>query len=134
MRARRTTAPKEKAKFKQTIVGRKGDGPRPAFVEDRDCWICTGASQGGPYRMANSRPAHREFYSTAHGEIAAGLVIHHLCNRPACVRPDHLIAVSRLDHKKLHAFERRRMRRPTSKPRRGRRDRRRARAQARGLS
>jgi hypothetical protein len=55
--------------------------------------------------MADSQPAHRAAYRRWHGSIPLGFVIHHNCGCPACVRPDHLIAVTPADHRKLHAID-----------------------------
>ena len=89
---------------KEIIVGR--NGPRPAFLIDpvSGCWISTGASQGGEYRMMDSKPAHRAAYVRVHGEIPSGHEVHHLCETKACINVDHLIAVTRLDHNKIHRF------------------------------
>src|SRR4051812_26980362 len=83
---------------KQIIMGR--DGPRPAYLidPDRGCWISTGASQGGNYRMMNSKPAHRAAYEAVQGPIAPKSQVHHLCFEPACINPSHIVALSRKDH------------------------------------
>ncbi len=42
----------------------------------------------------NNKLAHRVSYEWAKGPIPAGLQIDHLCGNRACVRPDHLRAVT----------------------------------------
>lgn len=92
---------------KQTIKGRNGD--RPTYIEDESsgCWLCTGASQGDGYAMLNQRPAHRVAYETFFGKLSAGDQVHHLCYVRNCINPEHLVAVSRKDHNKIHRFHRR---------------------------
>lgn len=38
----------------------------------------------------------------AYGATPDGFQIHHLCENPWCRNPDHLIAVSEADHRKIH--------------------------------
>lgn len=86
-----------------------GPRPKPAAVRfaakvDRTdgCWIWTGAKQAGGYGrfMLSSRPtvlvlAHRFAFEQAHGAIADGLTLDHLCRNTSCVNPGHLEPVSR---------------------------------------
>jgi hypothetical protein len=63
------------------------------------CWVWTGhlnrdgygqfkvTDRPGHYRTVR---AHRWAWEAAHGPVAAGLTLDHLCGRPACVRPEHL--------------------------------------------
>lgn len=39
--------------------------------------------------------AHRVAYTLAYGAIGDGLVVDHMCHNPACIRPEHLHAVTR---------------------------------------
>lgn len=98
----------DSGEVKKVIVGR--GGPRPAYHEDPEtgCWISTGASQGGEYRMMDSKPAHRAAYEVVEGPIFPAFEIHHLCRRGACINPEHIIALPRRDHHKLHRYERQR--------------------------
>lgn len=49
-------------------------------------------------RKARQRVAHHVTYEHYHGPIPAGLEIDHLCNRPECVNPDHLEAVTHAEN------------------------------------
>lgn len=70
------------------------------FVHKTDgCWVWTGGKSGGGYGAFslthNHRVnAHRFSYALVHGPIPDNLQIDHLCRNPACVRPDHLEAVT----------------------------------------
>lgn len=66
---------------------------------DDGCWEWTGSKYpngygrcyvGGGRRVG----AHRASYEHFVGPIPEGLVINHLCENKACVRPDHLEAVT----------------------------------------
>lgn len=63
-----------------------------------DCWMWTAKLHDTGYGViqhAGTRHrTHRLAYEWAHGPIADGLVIDHLCFNRACVRPDHLRTVT----------------------------------------
>lgn len=64
-----------------------------------ECWIWTGARLPRGYgrfgvRAGDCRYAHRLAYEWLVGPIPHGFVIDHLCNRPWCVNPAHLEAVT----------------------------------------
>ena len=62
------------------------------------CWLWTACSTSGNYGQfwvsGRHHLAHRVAYEFMHGPIPKGLVIDHICRNPACVRPDHLRAVT----------------------------------------
>jgi len=62
------------------------------------CWLFRGAIDPAGYGRFNdggkSRLAHRIGYEFDRGPIPIGLVLDHLCRVRACVRPDHLEAVT----------------------------------------
>lgn len=64
-----------------------------------ECWIWIGGRNDKGYGRfsINGRLVypHRLSYEHANGAIPFDKVIDHLCRNPACVRPDHLEAVTR---------------------------------------
>lgn len=58
------------------------------------CWIWTGASVPKGYGKIFSDGrylyTHRVAWELSHGPIAAGMVVMHQCDNPACVRVEHL--------------------------------------------
>lgn len=69
------------------------------------CWFWTGAKAGGGYGVIvedapsrKMRGVHRVAYELTRGPIPDGLVVNHLCRTPACVRPDHLEAVTQAEN------------------------------------
>lgn len=66
---------------------------------DGECWLWlsskTALGYGRGYVRGVGRfGAYRLSYELAHGKIADGLVIDHLCHNPSCVNPLHLEAVT----------------------------------------
>jgi len=63
-----------------------------------DCWEWTGVRQRNGYgrcrRGDRDVLVHRLAYQVAVGPIPEGLQVDHLCRNRACIRPDHLEAVS----------------------------------------
>jgi hypothetical protein len=57
---------------------------------------------GRVYRDGTSWDAHRLAYIDAYGVPPTGYHVHHLCGVRACVRLDHLAAVSVSDHWRAH--------------------------------
>jgi hypothetical protein len=72
------------------------------------CWRWTGAKSGEGYGQMplghprsgpkSQAPAHRFAYELLVGPIPDGHVLHHLCGDRACVRPEHLLAVTPTEH------------------------------------
>ncbi len=62
------------------------------------CWLwaaaCTTWGYGTAYIDGHLRSAHRAAYESLVGEVAAGLVLDHLCRTRRCVNPDRLEAVT----------------------------------------
>lgn len=46
---------------------------------------------------------HRAVYRILVEDIDDSLDVHHLCERPSCLNPDHLIALTPLQHRRVHA-------------------------------
>lgn len=86
---------------------------RDIQTADDGCWIWLGEiGRNGYGRFSQQGPvrgrwlAHRLAYELVHGPIPAGLEIDHLCRVRACVRPDHLEAVSPAVNKQRAAAQR----------------------------
>lgn len=65
------------------------------------CWVWLGALSKGygiVQRGGKRHYAHRYAYERAVGPIPEGLELHHVCENPRCVRPDHLVPVTRKNH------------------------------------
>lgn len=66
------------------------------------CWLWRGAVQysGHGHIRANGKVVytHRLAYEQLVGPIPEGKELHHLCEVPNCVRPDHLKPVTRKEH------------------------------------
>jgi HNH endonuclease len=65
------------------------------------CWIYKNRGKQRPLTTYNTTRvggrqiyAHRAMYEQEVGPIPKGLVLDHLCRIPACIRPDHLEAVT----------------------------------------
>lgn len=76
-----------------------------------DCLLWTGAKNNpngyGVIGFRNNGKlttayVHRLAYEGFHGPIPADCEIHHLCERRTCVNPEHLIAVTHVEHGKYH--------------------------------
>lgn len=72
-----------------------------------DCWLWTGAAFTVGYGQwtgsGQVEYAHRVSYELAHGIIWPGYDVHHECEVKLCVNPAHLVALTRLEHRRRHA-------------------------------
>src|SRR6185369_11378251 len=71
------------------------DGPAPVHQPKLGpCWIWTAGTSRGYGQFSRSHkvkvPAHRVSWVIHNGPIPDGLFVLHRCDRPECVRPDHL--------------------------------------------
>lgn len=73
-------------------------------VNESGCWVWQRGSFRGGYgqfwdpSVRRSKGAHRYSYELAHGAIAEGMVLDHLCRNPPCVNPAHLEPVTQLEN------------------------------------
>lgn len=76
------------------------------------CWEWQGARDHGGYgrvglgrREDGTDVAHRVAYMLCGKTIPEDAVLHHICENPPCVRPDHLQPLTRSEHMNLHREE-----------------------------
>lgn len=73
------------------------------------CWLWMAGLNGdgygyiwtGPNRKADTRAAHRVSWELKFGPIPKGMDLHHRCEHPRCVNPDHLELLTRKAHLRL---------------------------------
>lgn len=80
----------------------------PDYVIDAvtGCWLWCKSLTGAGYGRSNRGDhilAHRMYYEDRHGTFDGEL--HHLCEIPRCVNPDHLVPLSHLDHMHCHVVK-----------------------------
>jgi len=67
-----------------------------------DCWLWLAAKRNGygAFSVSRSyaRPAHVVAYELLVGPIPKGFEAHHICFRPACVRPGHMELLTHKAH------------------------------------
>jgi hypothetical protein len=76
------------------------------------CWLWTGAlTRRGYGHFAFVDPkqgrrrqigAHRFSYELIHGPLPKDILVHHKCENKLCVNPDHLEALTALEHRRTH--------------------------------
>lgn len=72
-------------------------------IDSKGCWIWNGGrTTSTKYGCYVSRSAHRVFYEVYKGQVPKDWHVHHLCHTRLCVNPEHLLAIDRREHNKLH--------------------------------
>lgn len=66
------------------------------------CWLWSGARNDGGYGVHGGAGAHRVVYEILVGPIPQGRHLHHKCQVPRCVNPDHLEPVTPAEHGQRH--------------------------------
>ena len=71
------------------------------------CVLYEGRARGGRDQQygltVKHELAHRVAYAEAHGAIPEGFDVHHSCETPLCVNPEHLVALPHGEHRRRHA-------------------------------
>lgn len=77
-----------------------------------DCWVWTGGTtkrkrQYGTFSVwmgtkAETKYVHRWMWEVSQGPIPPHHVIHHTCNEPLCINPDHLVCLTFNEHLRTH--------------------------------
>jgi hypothetical protein len=71
-----------------------------------DCHVWDGYvnQRGYPVRMVNQKRVcvHREVYQLVHGPLPFTLAVHHTCENKRCVNVEHMLAVTKADHVRIH--------------------------------
>jgi hypothetical protein len=62
-----------------------------------ECWLWKLDRHNG-YGWIGEEYAHRYSYRVHKGPIPRHHIIHHTCNHPLCVNPEHLVAMLQKDH------------------------------------
>lgn len=69
-------------------------------IDEEGCFLWTGCTTQWGHGSYGGQFTHRFAYETFVGPIPAGLVLDHLCRRPACMNPDHLEPVTQKENSK----------------------------------
>lgn len=92
------------------LLGHIGRSKAPVdYIIDPDsgCWLWQRGHHPGGHGFihVDGRQcyAHRVYYERTHGPIPEGYHVHHRCENPPCVNPEHLIALSSSHHRLLHS-------------------------------
>src|SRR4249919_3856225 len=71
------------------------------------CIEWEGPTNGAGYGQVDRRTsAHRHAYEQDHGAIPPGLDVHHTCENKLCINTNHMMLLTRKEHKVLHASTR----------------------------
>lgn len=75
-------------------------------IDDNGCWLWQGATLPngyGVFGVGGQRYVHRASFEAFVGAIPDGHELHHRCCIRHCCNPAHLAAVTRKEHRSLHA-------------------------------
>ena len=82
---------------------------------DTGCWIWNNFKDGSyvqvndPECVGKRVLVHRYIYEWVFGPLPKHILLHHICERPRCVSPNHMKPVTQSEHQKLHKAEAKRM-------------------------
>jgi hypothetical protein len=80
----------------------RGDDMGSLGPVETDCILWTTGLDPLGYGHVGGTLAHRLAYEMACGPIPPKYDIHHRCENPSCINPNHLQALTRREHKRLH--------------------------------
>jgi hypothetical protein len=94
-------------KGRQFLKGHHSRRPLRYEVDsETGCWNWTGHLSQGKYgsfrRDGKEWYAHRWFWVQRNGEVPDGCELHHTCENKRCCNPDHLKAVTPVEHTRYH--------------------------------
>lgn len=77
---------------------------------ESECWLWLGGTSHGRPMVRLENPiavaVYRLFYEHHRGDIPEAHDLHHTCETPLCVNPEHLTPLSKVDHGRLSAGQR----------------------------
>lgn len=77
-----------------------------AIVKPDGCWEWAGSKFSNGYGSIRlfglNLLAHKVSYIIHIGEIPMEHIVHHKCENPGCVNPNHLEVLTHLEHRRLH--------------------------------
>jgi hypothetical protein len=89
------------------LVGHQATRSPVAYVEadcghETPCWLwqraCDSRGYGHYWYGGRLRKAHAVYWEEVNGPIPPGRELHHRCDVKSCVRPDHLVPLTRAEH------------------------------------
>jgi len=83
--------------------------PRDYEVDENGCWIWmryrNPKGYGQARRNGGTVLAHRAYYEDVHGPLEPYAHLHHLCEVPHCVNPEHVAPVTPAEHRQAHPLK-----------------------------
>ena len=80
--------------MRRKVSGKKGIFTVGYKIKENGCWIWQGCTDSVGYgqtcRGRKYRKAHQFYYAQKYGDVPVGKELHHKCETPLCVNPDHL--------------------------------------------
>ena len=77
-------------------------------IWEDECFIHQGPLSGGyarVHRNGKHEWAHRVVWEAYNGPLTDDLSVHHTCHNRSCLNPEHLQAISKVEHGRAHAAD-----------------------------